>query len=200
MHKAHAYNMGRNSPIQEVLRISRYMGVISSLVYWAFVAWSIENNEWFSFLHNALSDLGSPEMATNPWIYNYGLVITSLLMIAFSIHLILSSRNKAETVGAAYISISAVFIAFIGVFHAGTRPHSFVSTYFFLQFFVGMLIYGLGSDENRLRYSILAIFALAILGTLIPWPSVALIETYEIALITAFTVLVVLLGRGLNTG
>ncbi|WP_297125301.1 DUF998 domain-containing protein [Thermococcus sp.] len=51
-------------------------------------------------------------------------------MLAFSIYLIRVAKNKVQTIGGAYISISAIFLALIGVFHSGTQPHVFVSTYF----------------------------------------------------------------------
>ncbi len=177
------------------LRPLRHSGILAGLIYWLFVAWSISRNGWFSFFHNALSDLGSPEMAASPWIYNYGLILTAVFMLVFSIYLVLASENRLQTVGGAYISISALFLALIGVFHAGTRPHSFVSTYFFVQFFLGMLVYGAGSKDKAVRYGSGFIFALAVMGTLINWPSVALIETYEITLVMAFTVLVAVRGE-----
>ncbi len=165
------------------------------MTYWLFVAWSIRENPWFSFTKNALSDLGSPEKASAPpWIYNYGLIITSLFVLAFSVCLVLSAENKLQTVGGAYVSVSSLFLALIGgVFHAGTRPpHTFVSTYFFVQFFLGgMLLYGgVASRDRAIRYGSVALFALAVLGTPVSWPSAALIETYEIALIAIFTMLV----------
>ncbi|WP_258084187.1 DUF998 domain-containing protein [Thermococcus thermotolerans] len=175
-----------------MMRRLKYSGIGGVVVYWLFVAWSMGKNPWFSFWSNALSDLGSPEMARAPGIYNYGLVITAVFMLAFSVYLMLSAENKPQTVGGAYVSISAIFLALIGVFHAGTRPHGFVSTYFFVQFFLGMLIYGTGSKDRVIRYGSGLLFALAVPGTLISWSSVALIETYEIALIAVFTLVVAL--------
>ena len=176
--------------IDVMIRHLKYSGIAGVVVYWLFVAWSISRNPWFSFWKNALSDLGSPEMAMASWIYNYGLIATAVFIVAFSVYLVLSAGNKLQTTGGAYISISAIFLALIGVFHAGTRPHSFVSTYFFVPFFLGMLLYGAGSKETAIRYGSILLFALAVLGTLVNWPSVALIETYEIALIMAFTLVV----------
>ncbi|ADT84391.1 DUF998 domain-containing protein [Thermococcus barophilus] len=173
-----------------MMRHLKYLGIAGVVVYWLFVAWSIGKNPWFSFWRNALSDLGSPEMAQAPGIYNYGLMVTAVFMLAFSVYLMFSAENKLGTIGGAYISISAIFLALIGVFHAGTRPHGFVSTYFFVQFFLGMLIYGAGSKNRAIRYGSVALFALALLGTFVHWPSVALIETYEIALIAVFTSLI----------
>ncbi|ASJ11349.1 hypothetical protein A3L12_07415 [Thermococcus sp. P6] len=172
------------------MRDLRYSGIAGVVAYWLFVAWSIGENPWFSFTKNALSDLGSPEKASAPWIYNYGLIVTSLFVLAFSLYLMLSAENRLQTVGGAYVSVSSLFLALIGVFHAGTRPHTFVSTYFFVQFFLGMLLYGVGSKDKAIRYGSVSLFLLAVLGTLVSWSSAALIETYEIGLIAIFTLLV----------
>ncbi|WP_297535131.1 DUF998 domain-containing protein, partial [Thermococcus sp.] len=109
-----------------------WSGFAGGLVYWLFVAWSISRNPWFSFWRNALSDLGGTN-ANSPWIYNAGLVVTSFFVLAFAVYLISTALNKAQTVGGAYVSVSAIFLALIGIFHEGTRPHVFVSTYFFVQ-------------------------------------------------------------------
>ncbi len=54
-----------------------------------------------------------------------------------------------------------------------------------------MFLYGLGS-EKRVRNISTLLFILAIIGTLIEWHSVALIETYEMLLIMAFALLIAL--------
>ncbi|MFA4645825.1 DUF998 domain-containing protein [Pyrococcus kukulkanii] len=159
-------------------------GILAGLVYWLSVVISISRNPWFSFFKNALSDLGNPK-ATAPWIYNLGLIISAVFLFAFTISLIVDARNKLQTVGGAYISVSAIFLALIGVFHSGTEPHVFVSTYFFVQFFLGILIYGLGSFSFVKKISI-TLFILALVGLGIPWPSTALLEAYEIILLMVF--------------
>ncbi|AFL96043.1 hypothetical protein CL1_1847 [Thermococcus cleftensis] len=170
-----------------------WFGFMGALVYWSFVAWSISRNPWFSFWKNALSDLGGPG-ANSPWIYNAGLVVSSLFLLAFSVGLILTSEGRLQTVGGAYLSISSVFLALIGIFHEGTEPHVFVSTYFFVQFFLGALLYGLGSE--RLRPVSVLIFSLALVGPLVPFPSTSLLETYEILLVMAFSLAVALNSKG----
>jgi len=172
----------------------RYSGIVAGLVYWLFVAWSISRNRWFSFFQNALSDLGDPAKASAPWIYNYGLIVGSAFLLLFSFYLIAASNNRLQTIGGAYISISAIFMALIGVFHEGTGPHVFVSVYFFVQFFVGALLYCLGG--GRMRGLSVTLFLLAIVGTLVPWPSTALVEAYEIALVMGFTVMMALGNPG----
>ena len=165
----------------------KYMGLIASATFWITAAFSIAVNPWFNFLKNAFSDLGGPS-AAEPWIYNTGLVIAAVFLGLFSIHVIASSSNKLEVVGGAYLSISAFFLALIGIYPAGTRPHVFVSTWFFIQAFLGFLIYGVGlalSGRDRLGAIYISLFLVALIGALaIHWPSAATIEAYEIILLT----------------
>ncbi len=169
---------------EKILGILKLSGVIAIIVYWSFTIASILQNPWFSIMHNALSDLGNLK-ANDPWIYNYGLIATTPFLFIFSIYLIYIAKNKVQCIGGAFITISSFFLTFIGVFHSGTRPHVFVSTYFFLQFFLGMLVFGALSNRN-LRILTSIIFAVALGGAFLPWPSVATIEIYEIALIGVF--------------
>ncbi|MFP3291503.1 MAG: DUF998 domain-containing protein [Thermoproteus sp.] len=175
----------------------KYMGLIASAIFWTTAALSIAVNPWFDFFRDAFSDLGGPG-AGDPWIYNTGLIVAAAFLGLFSMDIIASSSNKLEAVGGAYISISAVFLALIGIYHAGTRPHVFVSTWFFIQAFLGFLIYGLGlalAGGKRLGLSYAAIFLAALAGALAaPWPSAAALEAYEIVLLTAGAALYVV-GR-----
>lgn len=180
----------------EVKRLA-WSGFIGGIVYWLFVFWSISQNPWFSFWKNALSGLGGAS-ANAPWIYNVGLVVTSMFVALFSAYLIFIAHNKIQTVGGAYISVSAIFLALIGIFHEGTYPHVFVSTYFFIQFFLGALIYGIGS-RGTLGIGAVFLFILAIVGTLVKWPSTAILEAYEIILVMAFTLLVPLYSKNFTT-
>ncbi len=56
--------------------------------------------------------------------------ITGILLILFSAALVLFSHNKVETVGAGLLITTSLFLIMIGIFHAGTYFHVFVSTYF----------------------------------------------------------------------
>jgi len=169
----------------------RFFGVITLIVYWTFTIISISQNPWFSVMHNALSDLGANN-ANAPWLYNYGLIFSFPLLFIFSIYLIAIANNKLQIIGGSFITISSIFLAFIGIFHSGTKPHIFVSTYFFLQFFFGMLIFGIAT--TRIRIASIILFTLALIGAFLPWPSVATIEIYEISIIGTFVILITLLN------
>ncbi len=174
-----------------------WSGFIGGVIYWLFVFWSINQNPWFSFWKNALSDLGGGS-ANAPWIYNLGLVVTSMFVALFSAYLIFIAHSKIQTVGGAYISISAIFLALIGIFHEGRYPHVFVSTYFFIQFFLGALVYGIGSRDT-LGIGAVFLFILAVVGALVKWPSTAILEAYEIILVMVFTLLVPLYSKNFTT-
>ena len=169
------------------MKILRFSGIITLLIYSLFTLLSITYNPWFSVMHNALSDLGATK-ANEPWIYNYGLILSAPFLLSFSLHLTHQAKNKTETVGGAFLSISSLFLAFIGIFHSGTEPHGFVSTYFFLQFFLGMFIWGIGNG-GFMRKICCLLFISSITGAFFPWPSTALLEIYEIAIIATFVVL-----------
>ena len=173
------------------IKFLRFFGIITLIVYWTFTIISISQNPWFSVMHNALSDLGAND-ANAPWLYNYGLIFSFPLLFIFSVYLLSVARNKLEIIGGAFITISSIFLAFIGIFHSGTRPHVFVSSYFFLQFFFGMFIFGIAT--SKLRIASIVLFALAWIGIVLPWPSVATIEIYEISIIGVFVILIALLN------
>lgn len=169
--------------VRGVMRVS---GVNASIAFWVFTLASIGYNEWFDFYRHAFSDLGGPR-ASNPWIYNGGLLVASLFVLLLSLDMIIISKTKVGVVGASYISVSGIFLAMIGVFPSGTYPHRFVSTWFFVQAFIGFLVYGLGEFRGSPRYmaAIITIFVAGLLGALlVKWPSAATIEAYEIILLT----------------
>ncbi|WP_243676060.1 DUF998 domain-containing protein [Vulcanisaeta distributa] len=120
-----------------------YTGIIAAVLAWLFIAISISVNPWFIFTKNAFSDLGGPYATDPPWIYNYGLIITSVFVDLYSINLLLVSRNKVEDFASAFVFIAGLFLALIGIYHeGGTRPHVFVSTWFFTQMDMALITWG----------------------------------------------------------
>jgi hypothetical membrane protein len=115
------------------------------------------------------------------------------LVIAFAAHVFRESINKAEAVSSALIGVAGIFLALIGLFPSGTRPHVFVSTYFFAQMDIAILFWGLSILARGLKIYACAAITIALTGPLgtvtIPWPSVALQEIYGIILINIFAVI-----------
>lgn len=104
----------------------------------------------------------------------------------------MKASTKLQLVGASYLSIAGFFLALIGFYPEGTMPHAFVSTWFFIQAQLAILMYGLGcwNIGKFLAASSITIFIFALAGPFIPWPSIALLEAYEVILINAFTILI----------
>ena len=83
-----------------------------------------------------------------------------------------------------------MFLALIGVFPAGTRPHVFVSTWFFVQMGVGLIVLGVSMRLRGLPYG-LFVSAVSLAGFLVyglveatlGWPSVAAGEAFGILVI-----------------
>lgn len=172
----------------------RFTGLAAAALAWAVILASIALNPWFVFTRNAFSDLGGPR-ANYPWVYNYGLIGVAALTFLFSAYLLSASRNKVEAVGASYVSVAAVFLALIGVFHEGTYPHVFVSLWFFVQFDLAVIAWSVGAvmaGDKAGPFLLLLGAAAPIPAALLRWPSAATLEAYGIAVIDAFAIVATL--------
>jgi hypothetical membrane protein len=176
--------------VELTLKKLRFCGTIGLIIYWSFVFYAIKNNSWFDYYRHALSALGAFG-ATFSAIYNYGVVLTGIMFFFFSIYLIYISKNKIQTVGGAFVSIAALFIIFIGLFPAGTKQHDFVAVYFFFQFFLGMAVFGIGASNKVITPLFVLIFVLAFALSPLKWPSLAILETYELSLILVETTVMI---------
>ncbi|WP_054842423.1 DUF998 domain-containing protein [Vulcanisaeta distributa] len=170
-----------------------YTGIIAAVLAWLFIAISISVNPWFVFTKNAFSDLGGP-YATDPWIYNYGLIITSVFVDLYSINLLLVSRNKVEDFASAFVFIAGLFLALIGIYHEGTRPHVFVSTWFFTQMDMALITWGgigslMAKDRRLGLFSLLLGVMSPVIALIVPWPSAATEEAYGIVVIDLWVAL-----------
>ncbi len=170
----------------------RYSGVIAAIMAWVVIGICIYLNPWFIFTVHAFSDLGGPN-AYMPWVYNLGLITTGLVILAYSIYLVMFSENRLESVASGFMFIAGLFLMLIGIYPSGTKPHNFVSTWFFLQADMAILTWGLGLLlRGQKRYG--ALFTLmGILGPLIAmvidWPSAATVEAYGIVIIDLWVIL-----------
>lgn len=105
--------------------------------------------------------------------------------------MIISSNNKTSVISGSYLSIAGVFLVLVAIYPAGTKPHTFVSIWFFIQAFIAALIYGLSIIRERpfMGLAIVLIFIAGLLGSMASWPSTAFLETYEILLLTIFSII-----------
>jgi len=170
----------------------RNSGLIAAAGFWIIVAVCWAQNPWFDVFRHAFSDFGSSR-ASNPWIYNVGLIVLGVLVSLYSLYIVSASLNKIEAFGAGLMFTAGLFLALIGIFPAGTRPHNFVSTWFFVQFFLSCIPIGVGLYMRGLRAYATALLLLIPLGVagavvidiLVGWPSAALLEAYGVLAATA---------------
>ncbi|MEM2020982.1 MAG: DUF998 domain-containing protein [Zestosphaera sp.] len=162
-----------------------YSGLLSFAISYIFIAWSISVNPWFSLFRNALSDLGRVGLDT-AYIFNSGLMLAALIAFTYLPCLLefFNSRIGHMTVGVFLVAMFHLLL--IGVFPEGTSPHGFVSYEFFVLMTVTMFLTGISlAVEGMLKYGFLLVlvFILSLLGsTIIKWPSVSLLELYNIFL------------------
>jgi len=172
--------------VESIIKPLRYTGLIAALSGWITIFTAISVNPWFVFTRDAFSDLGAPD-ANMPWIYNYGLIITGLIIILYSIPQLYDSMNRIESFASAYTSVTGIFLILIGVFPSGTRPHVFVSTWFFIQGDLTILLWGIGLlirgwKKLGLFFLLMSIIA-GVIGFTVDWPSAATAEAFGVVVL-----------------
>ena len=166
------------------------LGPLAAALAWLVIgsSWAV-NSDWFVFTEHAFSDLGGPG-ARAPWLYNYGLIAVGLLVAAYGVCQAYACNSKAGVLGGGYMALAGVFLALIGVFPSGTRPHTFVSTWFFVQIDLALILMAYAAAKAGGRYSRMALplavaaWPLALLvEAVVGWPSAAVLEAYGIIVI-----------------
>ncbi len=173
-----------------LLKLWRLTGILASAVAWLTIATSAYLNPWFSICKHAFSDLGAPQ-ANLPWVYNTGLIASGALACLFSLYLLHVAKSKVEAFSSSLLFVAGIFLALIGFFPSSTRPHTFVSTWFFVQVWLSFVSFSVASyltKKRKLCASLALLSALGPLGALLvellwSWPSVALLEAYGIVII-----------------
>lgn len=180
--------------IGKMLSLWRFVGVIAIALAWIIIAISSALNPWFSISKHALSDLGGPK-AENPWIYNYGLIVVGVLTCTYSLYLGYKAKEIAHIYASAFIFIAGIFLALIGVFPSSTRPHTFVSTWFFVQMWMAMMASAIGFVRSEkalgtalLTLTIVAPLVASLVEASIGWPSVAILEIYGIIILDIYVI------------
>jgi len=168
------------------MKILKILPIFAIFYSWAMILFSIYLNPWFNFQGDAFSSLGS-ESANYPFVYNIlAMVLTGLIIMIYSIYAIYLSRNKIETCGYSFLFISGIFLMLIGIYHSGTRPHTFVSSWFFIQSLFSFITISIGLIINKMRIGLILLLISIIspfIAYIIPWQSVAETEAFGIIVI-----------------
>ena len=135
----------------------------------------------FDWFQNALSDLGNytrtdlgPFKLVGALVFNSGLIVTALLMLAYTVWFFKWTKDTPTKVGIIPLLISLCFLIGIGIFSedigaaeiAGLSIHYWASFGFFLTFPFAMWIVGIG----WLRYKNLRWFS--VISLILPFLSI----------------------------
>ena len=172
----------------------RYSWLLGFTLFWIFLAASVSRNPWFSFWKYALSDLGDTKSATDPWIYNTGLIVVAATLCIYSLYIVYESKRKLVVFSSALLFTAGIFLALIGLFPSSTRPHAFVSTWFFIQVWLSSIPLLIDSITSRKPFyiasmvtvSIIAPIAAYIVEIVVGWPSVAILEIYGVIIVSFY--------------
>ncbi len=148
------------------------------------IAASLIANPWFSVWRGALSDLGRVGLST-AWIFNSGLIASSITASTYVYCLIKSFRKSVTMVSAGIYLTAVAHLTLIAVFPEGTPQHWTLSYEFFLMMYAVYAAFTASlAAEGLGRHALLSASALAaglIPSVIIEWPSTALLEIYNIA-------------------
>jgi hypothetical membrane protein len=163
------------------------LGIATPILAWIVIFLSWHKNPWFNVMRDAYSDLGGSK-ARDAWIYNYGLMIVGTFMFVYGVLLSYRINGKLGVIGSAYLALSGVFLSLIGLYHSGTRPHTFVSTWFFIQADISLILLAANYRSVLLGKILLTVSILAypiamLVEATVGWPSTAVLETYGILII-----------------
>ncbi|MGC9208866.1 MAG: DUF998 domain-containing protein [Nitrososphaeria archaeon] len=171
-----------------------WAGIIASIYIWVILLICYHFNPGFVLTRDALSQFGAPS-SRYPFIYNLlGMVATGVMLMLFSVSLISLSVNRLEVVGSSFLLVASMFLMLIGIYHEGTEPHVFVSTYFFYQTDLSIVVFGAGSmlhDRAEGMASLLIGLVAPAVALLIKWPSSATLEIFGIACIELWAIITV---------
>jgi len=178
--------------VHRLLEPLKFFGILALAVGWTAIFISIMLNPWFSFTKNALSDLGALGQKY-AFIFNSGLFIAGVLASLYAAFLLYISPGRLFSPASSIFLLAAIHLILIAVFPEKTYPHLFVSLEFFILAGVSILFFGLSFLAQR-EVKLGAFFtALAIggfvLAAIIPWPSIAAVETFSICLMTIWAAL-----------
>jgi hypothetical membrane protein len=123
------------------LKISGVCGVLALIIAFVFILSAIASYSQFSWLDNALSDLGVVEGVT-AILFNLGLILSGVLTLIFSLGLFTLLRNKVlGFAGTLILAVDALALALIGIFPESAKPmHYYASVAFFVLFPMSMLL------------------------------------------------------------
>jgi len=151
-------------------RIGAITGILAPIIAFTCILSAIASDPNFSWINNALSDLGIIHGVTGS-LFNFGLISAGLLTLIFAVvglHAYFK-KNWAGILGAIFFGAAALALILIGIFNENFSPtHYFASVAFFvllpISLFIITVAFGIAHQAKMATLTILAGIAAAL-----PW-------------------------------
>ncbi len=182
------------------MKLAVYSGFIAPIIAYILIFISIANASWFTWQHNALSDLGAH--AGTDITFNSGLMIAGILYLVFSVNLFLYYKKEEilNKIGSLFLIVDAIALFCIGLFpETAGRIHYYVSVVFFVMFPFGFLFLSIGYILHKKDMTVAIVGFIGFVASAIiwsfPWNSygitnVAIPEFISSLFVTAWVMLV----------
>ncbi len=162
------------------LKVFGIIGVLSLVVAYSSITLSVSMSPWFSWVENALSDLGAIQPSSP--VFNSGLMLSSILALLFTIGLRKLHRGALGMVGVAFYILNTISLFMVGLFpETAGIIHYYVSVAFFVFVALTLMTFGVYnltlSPRSIIMGTMLIILSvLAIVVWLFPWKGMAIPE------------------------
>ncbi len=185
------------------------LGILAGVIAYSSIIIAILVSPWFSWLNNALSDLGNTSAQRNitsgsAAVFDGGLIISGLLTLAFVLLLLRDFRFSWEyLIWGIPLTISAIDLSTIGIFNESFGDiHLIVSIIFFFFTALSLFLYSyvsfpMGTPKTGALALILGVFCCIMWVARWPWQGVAIQEVTTSAASAAF---VIILSFSILTG
>lgn len=136
-----------------MIRVETRTGVLfgwAAVVAWfALYVMAAVSTPGYTIAGNRLSDLGNPA-AGAPWAFNSACILAGLFFLPFAWTLGAGMRPWMRRVGSVMLTLAAVFLVLLGVFHEGSpyNLHFLFSALFFLLFMMAISHYAVAMWRN----------------------------------------------------
>ncbi len=143
-------------------------GIFSPLIAYSSIALAILNMPHFSWIRNALSDLGVWRDSAN--IFNYGLMISAIIQLLFIFGLGIVYRRILIRIGLIFYAIATMFLFLIGFYPESVgRIHFYVSFLFFILTPLSLIVTStfLIKEYREIKFGIITL--LLAFSSYIPW-------------------------------
>ncbi len=153
------------------------LGVLSSLIPLSCIFYSISISPWFSFHHNALSDLGV--RAPSALIFNLGLILGGALGVLLSSILIYGFKGYLRgLIGSTFLLLTTLSLSLIGLFTEESGAiHLYVSIAFFVLLPIAQISFSIVLKRLVKEWPLSVVFgAISALVWVFPWKAAAIPE------------------------